>query len=169
MKKLISDRTRVSKTVTFDAAHRLPFHKGLCKNLHGHTYKLEVFFELTPYGQSQKEANKEEFVVDFGEMKEIINKAVVSRLDHALICCYEDTELFEAAQALGTKVCILPHETTAENIVLDIHYWLTERLTLDNLPEVIVPKIKLWETPNSCVTYDFKEEDTEDWGGEDNA
>jgi len=28
---------------TFDAAHNLKWHKGKCKNIHGHTYKIQVF------------------------------------------------------------------------------------------------------------------------------
>ena len=32
----------VTKTVRFDAAHVLTNHAGLCRNLHGHTYRVEV-------------------------------------------------------------------------------------------------------------------------------
>ena len=34
--------TTVTKTVKFDAAHILTNHQGLCKNLHGHTYRVDV-------------------------------------------------------------------------------------------------------------------------------
>ena len=34
--------TTVTKTVRFDAAHILTNHRGLCKNLHGHTYRVDV-------------------------------------------------------------------------------------------------------------------------------
>lgn len=32
----------VTKKFKFDAAHMLSGHEGLCKNLHGHQYLLEV-------------------------------------------------------------------------------------------------------------------------------
>ena len=32
----------VTKSIKFDAAHVLTNHQGLCKNLHGHTYRVEV-------------------------------------------------------------------------------------------------------------------------------
>ena len=32
----------VTKTVKFDAAHVLTNHQGLCKNLHGHTYRVDI-------------------------------------------------------------------------------------------------------------------------------
>ena len=34
--------TTVTKTVKFDAAHVLTNHCGLCRNLHGHTYRVDV-------------------------------------------------------------------------------------------------------------------------------
>ena len=38
-------KTKISKVFYFDAAHRIANHKGKCKNLHGHTYKLIVTIE----------------------------------------------------------------------------------------------------------------------------
>ena len=32
----------LNKEFKFDTAHLLPNHKGQCKNLHGHTYKLII-------------------------------------------------------------------------------------------------------------------------------
>ncbi|HEX59299.1 MAG TPA: hypothetical protein ENF26_04020, partial [Methanomicrobia archaeon] len=37
-------RFRLGVTARFSAAHRLPQHEGKCKELHGHTYKVEVIF-----------------------------------------------------------------------------------------------------------------------------
>ena len=48
---------------SFDSAHRLAFHPGKCRNIHGHRYRLEVGFEST----------RDEFVdgmlCDFGIVK----------------------------------------------------------------------------------------------------
>ena len=38
-------RTRVTCTFSFEAAHRLPWHPGKCRNLHGHSYRLDVSVE----------------------------------------------------------------------------------------------------------------------------
>jgi 6-pyruvoyltetrahydropterin/6-carboxytetrahydropterin synthase len=51
---------------TFDAAHFLPNHKGKCKNLHGHTWK--VLFETETI-----KLDKNGMVIDFGELKKIVN------------------------------------------------------------------------------------------------
>ena len=33
---------KVTKTMRFDAAHVLTNHQGMCRNLHGHTYRVDV-------------------------------------------------------------------------------------------------------------------------------
>ena len=33
---------RITKIFTFDSAHQLEDYEGKCRQLHGHTYKLEV-------------------------------------------------------------------------------------------------------------------------------
>ena len=42
---LMVGQMEVSKEFTFDCAHMLTGHDGLCKNLHGHTYKLIISLE----------------------------------------------------------------------------------------------------------------------------
>ena len=51
----------------FDAAHFLPEYKGKCKNLHGHTWLVEI--------EIKKHLKPEEtMIVDFTEIKQIIDK-----------------------------------------------------------------------------------------------
>lgn len=77
---------KIFKEFTFDSAHFLPNvpdgHK--CKNMHGHTYRLTVFFE----GQLVKDL---EWVVDFAEVKKIINP-IINQIDHKLINDIEGLE-----------------------------------------------------------------------------
>ena len=42
---MTAPRTRVTCTFTFEAAHRLAWHPGKCRNLHGHSYRLDVSVE----------------------------------------------------------------------------------------------------------------------------
>ena len=69
----------IFKQFTFDSAHFLPNvpdgHK--CKNIHGHTYKLTVFFEA-PLDDNLG------WVSDFAEIKSII-KPIIEIVDHKLI------------------------------------------------------------------------------------
>ena len=57
----------------FDAAHHLDNYEGPCKNLHGHTYKVELWVRGTT-----KQLDKSGILFDFGNLKQIIQK-----YDHA--------------------------------------------------------------------------------------
>ena len=54
--------TTVTKTVKFDAAHILTNHDGLCKNLHGHTYRVDI-------SVSQADSIDQDMVIDFAKLK----------------------------------------------------------------------------------------------------
>ena len=59
---------------TFDAAHNLKWHKGKCKNVHGHTYKLQVFVK--------GELNKNGIIIDLKDIDNIVKKEIIEILDH---------------------------------------------------------------------------------------
>lgn len=71
----------VVKEFTFDAAHFLPNYDGPCKNMHGHTYKLQVGV----VGAERAPLNDEGFVIDFAELKKIVKECVVGVLDHTVL------------------------------------------------------------------------------------
>jgi len=50
----------------FDAAHYLPKHPGKCSRLHGHRWEVKVVIQTT-------RLNGQGMVVDFGDIKDIIN------------------------------------------------------------------------------------------------
>ena len=70
-------RTRVTRSFTFEAAHRLPWHAGRCRELHGHGYRLEVTVEgpVDHHG----------VVLDFDDLKAVVRREVVDRYDHTLL------------------------------------------------------------------------------------
>lgn len=67
----------VTKKMSFEYAHVLPWHPGKCARLHGHSGHLEVSVRgrLDPFG----------IVVDFGDLKDVIKMAVIDPLDHTLL------------------------------------------------------------------------------------
>ena len=56
----------------FSAAHFLPGHKGKCRNLHGHTWKVQVDIRVNDLIEGM--------VVDFGDIK-----AVIDSVDHVYL------------------------------------------------------------------------------------
>ncbi len=119
----------LSRDFTFDAAHNLIHYKGKCEKLHGHTYKLRVVLEGTP--------DEEAMIMDFAELKQIVNEHVISRLDHAYI----------------NDIIAQP---SAENIALWVWRELDDRVRRENCE---LYEVHVWETASSCVVVG--REDTE--------
>lgn len=69
--------TRVTRTFSFEAAHKLDWHTGACRNLHGHSYRLEISVEgpLTDDG----------IVVDFSDLADVVRREIVDRYDHSYL------------------------------------------------------------------------------------
>ena len=67
-------RTRVTCTFTFEAAHRLAWHPGRCRNLHGHSYRLDVTVEGPLDGNG--------VVLDFDTLQDVVRAEVVDVWDH---------------------------------------------------------------------------------------
>ena len=68
----------ITKEFHFHAAHTLENHPGKCKNLHGHTYKLEV----TLRGEIKKGTG---MLIDFGNLKKIVKKDIIHKVDHGYL------------------------------------------------------------------------------------
>lgn len=139
---------KVSKTLTFDAAHSLgKGYIGKCQNLHGHTYKVEFTVEA-------EELDRFDMVIDFGEIKKIWSDKLDKVLDHHFINEVRSPD--GSIEVFGEK-----ENTTAENISAYIFKIMSEEIRLLNLPNnPFLSSIKLWETPTSMAEfYVTKEKD----------
>lgn len=132
----------VTKSVKFDAAHVLTNHGGLCKNLHGHTYRVDVSVTQPPDSRA-------DMVIDFKDLKNVCADLILSRFDHAFI--YDQTSPGESEIAAvvaknGMRTAALPFRSTAENLA---------RYFFDTLaPHVAgLSAIRVWETAESCAEY----------------
>jgi 6-pyruvoyltetrahydropterin/6-carboxytetrahydropterin synthase len=67
-------RTSVTCSFTFEAAHRLAWHPGKCRNLHGHSYRLDVTVQGPLDGNG--------VVVDFDHLSDVVQREVIDRWDH---------------------------------------------------------------------------------------
>jgi 6-pyruvoyltetrahydropterin/6-carboxytetrahydropterin synthase len=86
-------QTSVTRIFTFEAAHQLPWHEGKCRNLHGHSYRLEVTVE-GPVGPSG-------IVVDFADIKRVVERDVVEVYDHRYLNDLLDNP---TAELLATEI-----------------------------------------------------------------
>jgi len=144
-------RIRVTKEFHFEAAHFLPGYDGLCANLHGHSYRLLV----TLRGEILKDITspKNGMVVDFSDLKAIVEREVVTVLDHSLIT--RRGTYIPPSACTSFKMLELEAQPTSENLLL----WIVERLRYALPPSVELYRVGLYETATSCA----------EWVAEDNG
>lgn len=129
--------TVITYEMTFDAGHRIVGHKGKCARLHGHTYRvaMEVGGTIRDPG----------FVVDFGDLKEIVNE-----WDHVMLLWEKDILQLEGSWGhpefqVRHGVVFVPFNPTAENMAQH----LAQRI-LDEC-QVAYVDLTLWETPKCAA------------------
>jgi 6-pyruvoyltetrahydropterin/6-carboxytetrahydropterin synthase len=143
---------RISKEVQFDAGHRVPGHRGKCRNLHGHRYRLVVVLE----GDVSEEFGDpdEGMVVDFGDLKDILNR-IANHYDHGFIYTKNDNAVshFAITQQPGLKWVEIDRVPTAENLAGIIFNQVEEELdaTWGKDAPFKLFKVQLWETPTSMA------------------
>ncbi|MFO7868862.1 MAG: 6-carboxytetrahydropterin synthase [Bacteroidales bacterium] len=141
-------KIRITKEFVFDMAHALYEYDGLCKNIHGHTYKLQVC--LRGYVNTDKTSPKKGMVMDFGELKKIIKPDIVDKFDHALVLNqdHDIDEKIRQTQDDG-KYIVVPFQPTCENLVY--HF---AGIILSKLPkETELLSLRLYETPTSWAEW----------------
>ncbi len=114
--------------VDFEAAHCIRDYPGKCSRLHGHNWKVEVLV-------SGSKLNKLGMIIDFRELKEEVNKVIMT-LDHYYL---NETEAFSEINP------------TAENIAKYIFDELVSKPAFSQ--DIKVRAIRVWESPHSAVTY----------------
>ncbi|MBQ2538483.1 MAG: 6-carboxytetrahydropterin synthase [Bacteroidales bacterium] len=142
---------RLTKQFSFEMAHALPAYEGKCHNIHGHSYKLFVTVEGAPL--QQQGAPTDGMVLDFHQLKEIVNRHIVEQFDHALVLPrkgQEPDDNTDSPTQLGgyaAKLILVDFQPTSENLLL--HF---ARLLNGQLPAgTRLHSLKLYETETSCA------------------
>lgn len=98
---------KIAKEFKWEMSHRLTFHKGPCKNIHGHTYHLLVEISGVP--------DENGMVMDYYDLEAIVNPLIM-KLDHSFLCDENDQIMLDFLRANEFKHFVIPLPTTAENI-----------------------------------------------------
>lgn len=108
---------RLTKEFTFEMSHALEGYDGACRQVHGHSYKLFVTVIGTP--EADPNHPKQGMVMDFGDLKKIVNHTVIERYDHAFVIRKTDANetLAEAMKAHFGKVEAVDYQPTCENMI----------------------------------------------------
>lgn len=141
-------KIRVTRKFSFEMAHALYEYDGLCRNIHGHTYNLEVCL----LGEVKKEAGhpKDGMVMDFGKLKGIVKKNIVDIFDHALLVnSLFPEENILAFQKATERLIVVTFQPTTENLVLHFVEILQQELPSN----VSLFSMRLFETGNSFAEW----------------
>ncbi|MCG1035224.1 6-pyruvoyl trahydropterin synthase family protein [Polaribacter sargassicola] len=140
---------RITKQFSFETGHALYGYDGKCKNVHGHSYKLSV----TVSGQPITDSSNVKFgmVIDFGDLKKIVNEEIVDVFDHATVF-NKNTPHVELAKELmnrGHHVLLVDYQPTSEMMVIDFAQKIKNRLPNN----IKLHSIKLQETDSSFAEW----------------
>lgn len=139
---------RVTKKFSFEMAHALMNYDGLCKNIHGHSYRMNVTIQGMPI--EDDESPKKGMVMDFGDLKKITNQVIVSKLDHTLVLNNRHSpQLIEQLRQNFDNILLVPYQPTTENLLADF----AQRLQKELPANVKLFSIRLSETYNSFAEW----------------
>lgn len=139
---------RLTKIFHYEMAHALYGYDGPCKNIHGHSYELEVSIGGTPLDDPNHP--KHGMVMDFSDLKAIVKDQIVDRLDHALLL--NGNSPHRDIPELDTnfeKVIFVDYQPTCENMLTDF----VARISLLLPQHVKLISLKLKETPTSYAEW----------------
>ncbi len=140
---------RLTREFSFEMAHALEGYDGLCRHVHGHSYKLFVTVAGTPC--DAPDDPKYGMVMDFGDLKRIVNRLVVDRYDHALILRQtpENMQLLEQVREKWERVYLVDYQPTCEQMIARFATQIARELPED----VRLVELKLYETEKSHATW----------------
>ena len=129
---------KVHKDIHFCYGHRLLDYNGKCAHPHGHNGIIVIALEA-------KTLDKRGMVIDFGDIKDVVQKWVDEQLDHKMILRNDD-KLVKVLKDLKEPYFLMDENPTAENLA---------RLVFDfaKSKKLPVKSVTFWETPSSSATY----------------
>jgi 6-pyruvoyltetrahydropterin/6-carboxytetrahydropterin synthase len=141
-------KIRITKQFGFEMSHALLNYDGLCRNIHGHSYKLQITVAGIPLQDAGNPKNG--MVIDFSILKKIIQEQIISHLDHSLMI--NENAAIDKLNTLGQmyeRLQVVPFQPTSENLVI----YIAEQVK-PLLPEHIeLFSVRLYETGNSFAEW----------------
>jgi 6-pyruvoyltetrahydropterin/6-carboxytetrahydropterin synthase len=140
---------RITKSFSFETGHALYGYDGLCKNVHGHSYKLFV----TVIGHPIEDNNHVKFgmVIDFKDLKKIVKEEIVNVFDHATVFNQNTphVSLAKTLESSGHKVLLVDYQPTSEMMVIDFAKKIKARLP----KQITLHSLRLQETASSYAEW----------------
>jgi 6-pyruvoyltetrahydropterin/6-carboxytetrahydropterin synthase len=129
---------RVTREIHFCYGHRLLNYNGKCRHLHGHNGIAVITIE-------NQQLDQLGMVVDFSEIKRVMQTWIDENLDHKMIL-HEEDPILPLLRECKEPHYLMKVNPTAENIAKLIYLEAKRH----GFP---VAEVSLWETENSYATY----------------
>jgi 6-pyruvoyltetrahydropterin/6-carboxytetrahydropterin synthase len=142
-------KIRITKQFSFETGHALHGYDGKCKNIHGHSYRLDVTVIGKPVADESNP--KCGMVIDFSDLKKIAKDEIVDLFDHATVF-NKNTPHLELAMMLKSKghnVLLVDYQPTTEMMVIDFAEKIKKRLPNN----IKLHALKLQETATSFAEW----------------
>lgn len=140
---------KITKQFSFEMAHALRNYDGLCRNIHGHSYKMDITLAGRPLNDDNSPKNG--MVMDFGDLKKLVNEEVISLLDHALVLnAKNDPRLIDVLKQNFDKIVVVEFQPTTENLLDFIAGKIKQRLPAT----VKLCRVRLRETDTSYADWE---------------
>jgi 6-pyruvoyltetrahydropterin/6-carboxytetrahydropterin synthase len=139
---------RLTKEFRFEMAHALAGYNGPCRHIHGHSYEFMITISGEPVNNPESPIFG--MVMDFKELKQLVEKEIISQFDHALVLHKETApdQLDMMGEFVG-RLILTDYPPTSENMLIDF----SERLK-DLLPSHInLLSLRLRETKSSWAEW----------------
>lgn len=139
-------KIRLTKQFTFEAAHALEGYDGKCKHIHGHSYSL--FVTVIGYPCTTIGNPKLGMVMDFGDLKRVVQTQIIDRFDHSL-ALNKGAKLTMELQAQYGRIEVLAFQPTCENMLIYFAALIQAQLT----SPTTLHSLKLHETATSYAEW----------------
>lgn len=135
----------LTKIFRFEVAHAIHGYSGACANIHGHSYELHVCVAGMQKGENFIGGTG--IVIDFKDLKKLVQESVIGRLDHKLILSRDF--LKPSGMAPREGLLVFESEPTAENLLIFIRDEIRKFLPAD----IKLISLRLWETRDSYAEW----------------
>lgn len=129
---------KITRRIAFCYGHRLLDYEGKCRHLHGHNARVDVTVQ-------REELSADGMVMDFSEVRRLLETWIDAELDHRMILCVRDP-LVEVLRSHGEPLVIMDVNPTAENIA---------KMIYDEAHKLGLPviSVRVWETSKCDAEY----------------
>ena len=137
---------QITKIFRFEMAHAVFGYKGKCQHIHGHSYVLHV--SVTDQTTHDNFIAAPGFIIDFKDLKKIVNEWVIDGLDHKLVLS-NGYLAANKSMVIEKNIIAWNAEPTAENILIYTKNQLQQAFPA----EIKLKKLLLFETADSYAEW----------------